>query len=569
MTPHATTAAPSRAHRSPLADRSPGDPLDLLAEHMRKHPRIDGGAFLLVDPERTSVRPAMSWFASPLLGDAMAAVLERPYQRTVAGFTEAALERGRALFMPRVEDWEAARSLRAVLGRAGPALDEELWTAYARASVIACPVRTSLGAFVGTFEVASFDPGRPLLTGDLATVEALADLAGLAHERSTWLDNETARARVELKLKRAAADVSGSLETSDVLANLIEHALAAVGGDRALVSRILPSGELQRAALRPGDGGPAFDPAQIAEVARTNKLSVSTQPDPAVHVPVSIGHRLFGVMSVARAGHGDFSGEDIELLSRLARSSMASIGNAAQFEQERRVARALTRGFMPDTLSTVEGYEVAALYEPAEGEAAGGDIYGAWERPDKTLALLIGDVSGKGAGAAELSAMTRFFVEARSWDGGGPAEILGQAGRMLAERLPEDTFVTAFLAILDGDTIRCSNAGHPHPVVLKRDGTVAEITAGSLPLGVEPGLQPAEVTVAIAPGDLLYAYTDGLTEARRGIEMLGADRLLSFLGTERARPGDLGRFVAAVHEDVRVWADALLDDCTALAVRRT
>lgn len=539
---------------------------------MRRHPRVDGGAFLLVDPERSSIRPAASWFASPLLGDAMALVLDRPYERGTPGFTEATLERARPLFMPRVEDWEAADSLRILLHRSGTERGEELWTAYARASVIACPVRTSLGRLVGVLEVASFDPARPLLHEDLATVEAMADLAALAHERSTWLSQETARAQMELKLKRAAADISGSLETSEVLRNVVEHALNAVSGDRALVSRLMPSGELRRAVLSPDAPetlGQAFDPGEIAEVARANRARVSSSPDPSVHVPVALGPRLFGVLSVGRLGNLDFSDDDVELLGRLARNSAGSLLNAGLFEQERRVARALTRGFVPDSLPTVDGHEVAALYEPAEGQLAGGDVYGVWGRPDGSLALLIGDVAGKGAGAAGLSAMTRFFVEARGWDGAGPAEILSQAGEMLAQRLPDDTFVTAFLAILDDGDLRCSNAGHLPPVLMRSDGRVEPIAARGLPLGVDPKGHYSEVALSLSPGDLFYAYTDGLTEARRGGRMLGLENLLGFLMDERHGAGDMSSFVEAVHERVRTWAGGLADDCTALAVRRT
>ena len=72
---------------------------------------------------------------------------------------------------------------------------------------------------------------------------------------------------------------------------------------------------------------------------------------------------------------------------------------------------------------------MAALYEPAGGETAGGDVYGLWTRPGGDLALLIGDVAGKGAAAAGTSAMTRFFVEARSWDGAGPGRGAGAHGR--------------------------------------------------------------------------------------------------------------------------------------------
>lgn len=119
---------------------------------------------------------------------------------------------------------------------------------------------------------------------------------------------------------------------------------------------------------------------------------------------------------------------------------------------------------MPDSLPAVEDYEVAALSEPATGQPAGGDVYGLWTRPAGDLVLLIGDVSGKGAGASGLSAMARFFIEARSWEGFGPAEVLERTASMMCERLPEDTFITAFLAMICDGELRCANAGHLPPL---------------------------------------------------------------------------------------------------------
>ncbi len=134
--------------------------------------------------------------------------------------------------------------------------------------MIAYPVRDSLGRMVGSLEVASFDPARPLTREDLGDVSVIADLAALAYERSSFLAQETARNRIELVLKRAAADIIGSLETEEVLRHVAEHALPAVNADRAVVCRMLPSGELARAASAPAEGGPIIDAGQVAQVAQ-------------------------------------------------------------------------------------------------------------------------------------------------------------------------------------------------------------------------------------------------------------------------------------------------------------
>ena len=92
-------------------------------------------------------------------------------------------------------------------------------------------------------------------------------------------------------------------------------------------------------------------------------------------------------------------------------------------------------------------------------------------------------MAGKGAAAAGTSAMTRFFVEARSWDGAGPGEVLARTGAMLRARLPADTFVTAFMAVLREGELRYANAGHLPPLLMRagwrdRAGAGARPAAG-------------------------------------------------------------------------------------------
>src|SRR5918999_446699 len=97
-----------------------------------------------------------------------------------------------------------------------------------------------------------------------------------------------------------------------------------------------------------------------------------------MHAPIELGPRLYGVLTVASDEAERFGESDLDLLSRLARSSAAAIANAIDFRRERRIARALTLGFVPQSLPELPGYETGLLYAPALGEPTGGDVYGAW-----------------------------------------------------------------------------------------------------------------------------------------------------------------------------------------------
>jgi serine phosphatase RsbU (regulator of sigma subunit) len=285
-----------------------------------------------------------------------------------------------------------------------------------------------------------------------------------------------------------------------------------------------------------------------------------------MHAPLELGPRLYGVLSVAHEDPERFGEDDLELLVQFARSSAAAIANAIDFERERRIARALTLGFVPESLPELPGYETGLLYSPAAGEPTGGDLYGVWQLPGGDVALLVGDVAGKGVETAALSAMVRFFVEARSWDEASPAAVLAQANSMLSGRLPSDSFVTAFLGVLSERSLRFANAGHLPPLIVTAD-RVRPLEGSGLPLGVGASTTYSESELALEESELLFAYTDGLVEARRSGEVFGHERLAELL-TERAlgqRPEEL---VHAVHAEIADWAGGLTDDAVALALRR-
>ena len=550
-----------RAAEPDVPTALPGDPLRLLTEHVRDHPRIDAAAFVLVDPDRGTIEPAAAWFASPIVEKAVAPHLKRPYDADRPGFVEIVLDRAQPLFLVRVDSWEAAGLLREqVEADAGNGAADEVWDALGAASMIACPVRTALGRTIGLLVTVSLDPARPLERSDLAMVAALADLAALARERADLSVAEAARERRELLLKRAAEDAAASLEVQEVECHVVAHALELVGADRVVLTRAQHRGPAAAA-------GPAaeLEPSMgaVSEVARSRLPQVEGA---AVHVPVALGPRLFGVLSALRAGGEPFGDEDVELLGRLARSCAAAIANAMDFDRERRIARALTRGFVPDSLPHLAGWDLGVLYEPAAGQPAGGDVYGAWEVPDGEIALLIGDVAGKGVENAALSAMARFFIEARSWHSDSPAETLRQANTLLRERLPRDTFVTAFLGMLGPSGLLYANAGHQPPLILPTDGKPREVRGGGLPLGVDPDATYEDLALPLGDGDALLTFTDGLVEARSQGELFGEQRVCE--AAAEATSGDMQDLVAAVHLAAKRFSGGLQDDAVLLALRR-
>ena len=562
--------------------------LERILAQVRRLVDVDAAVLLAVDPERQWVSSAASWFATARLRDALEPMLARRYDAARRALTEAVVESDRPLLVPRLEHWEGADEFR-------ERLEEELgehaaavgWERWRRASVAACPVR-SLERSSGALLVSASPPQRPLGEEDLSVVEALAELAGVALERSELLEARAARVRDEVLLNRATQRVSSSLEPQTVYRSIVDQGAALTGATKAFLARLQPpTGDLAvtasigfservSAARHPVGRGMlgvvARDRAPYLgrsdDARREDEWLIDTEGVASfIHVPIELGPRIFGVITVAHEEPDRFGDRELGMLVKLARSSAAAIANALDFERERRVARALTRGFVPEPFAELPDFEAGLLYEPAASQRTGGDIYGVWTVPSGEVAMLVGDVAGKGVETAAVSAMVRFFVEARTWDSRLPSEVLIQANEMLRTRLADDTFVTAFFALLSPERIRYSNAGHLPPLLVPAAGPPEELQGNDVPLGVEVDPAYRYSQRQLASGDLLFAYTDGLVEARQGEELFGRERLARLVG-ERPADEPLHELVRSVAAAVRGWAQEITDDVVALALRK-
>jgi GAF domain-containing protein len=561
--------------------------LEEIIGQIRRLLDVSGCAFQVLDFDAGMIRPAAAWFASDEARDSMTPVLERPYDRDRPGVTEAAIEQGEALLLQRFEDWEGAAGLRERLeAELEPEVARVAWEWYRSSSFISCPVRTAGGRTLGVLAISSRAPQSLLAAEDLRVVEVFAGLAALALERSELLDREERRGREERELNEAARAVSASLEPEAVYAAIVEQARQLVGARKVALRRYeLATADLrtvaaigfteegERRRFRVGEG-------MIGQVARTGESYVSDPADADrfvrsfieregigsfVHVPIALGPRLFGVLTASHEQSGYFGPEELARLEALAPPAAGAIANALDFHRERRVAAALTRGFVPHGASDIPGFELGLVYEPAGHDVSGGDIFGVWTLPSGALAVLVGDVTGKGLEVAALSAMVRFFVEARTWDSERPGEVLTQTDRLLGGRLPSASFVTAFMGVIADGTLRWANAGHAPPSLLRPDGEEA-LKATGVPLGVEAGARYDEHETPFGPGDVLFASTDGLIEARRDGSFFGERRLPAVLA-EHGRTMAPEELVALVYREVEAWAPHLDDDVVLLALR--
>ncbi|MEA2232668.1 MAG: hypothetical protein QOD83_2484 [Solirubrobacteraceae bacterium] len=549
---------------------------------------VDGCAFQTVDSERGRIRPAAMWFQTPAIRATLQPILDRPYDRERGGVTEAAIERGEPLLINDVKHWKGAEALRARLNeQLGQPAAAAAWQWYEASSFISCPVRTTGGRMLGVLALSRSPPLQPLGEEHLRVTEVFASLAALALERSELLDREAQRARAEELLHNAAQQVTGSLDLDTVYAAIVEQAAILSEAPTVLLLRLDSVTQTLRtvasigASERLAGHRYAIGEGMIGRAVETGEPYVSRPEDSArflswvtdegvgsfVHVPLSLGPRRFGVLTVCHREASMFGNRRLALLQSLARPAAAAIANALEFQHERRVASALTRGFIPGAPPELEGFALGTVYEPVGHDVSGGDIFGVWRLPNGELAVLVGDVSGKGLEVAAVSAMVRFFIEARTWDSDRPAQVLAQTNAILRRRLPRRVaMVTAFLAIIDGPVLSYANAGHVPPLLVGEVGAPRELLTTGLPLGVTDDVSYGHRELPFGEHDLLFASTDGLLEARRGRELFGQDRIAALV-VEHASL-DPQALVELAYAEAERWARALTDDVAIIALRR-
>jgi len=222
-----------------------------------------------------------------------------------------------------------------------------------------------------------------------------------------------------------------------------------------------------------------------------------------------------------------------------------------RLDQEFRVVGQIQRGLVPQSLPTIEGFAVAAYYDPAL--RAGGDYYDFFGLPSGAWCFLIADVSGHGPAAAVVMAMMRAVLHAFTGDRAEVEEVVAHANRQLCSSIMSDQFVTAFFGVLapGGERLRVVSAGHNPPLLFDAKArTARELTlVSNFPLGVSQDVEFEVTELSLGPGDVLLLHTDGTVEGRDpsaqefGVERLcGALQMTAELGAEAVCEGVVQQF---------------------------
>jgi PAS domain S-box-containing protein len=248
--------------------------------------------------------------------------------------------------------------------------------------------------------------------------------------------------------------------------------------------------------------------------------------------------RTLGTLTLASAESGrTFDEATVQLAEELARRAGMAIDNARLYTQRTHIAHTLQAKLLPERLPAIPGALLAARYRAAgELNEVGGDFYDVFARSEHEWAMVVGDVSGKGAEAAAVTALARYTLRVSAVDDASPARALQRLNSAMLAHDDNSQFVTAVVAYVravadDRVSVRLALAGHPHPLVRRADGTVDEAgTAGTL-LGVHATPRMVDALVELAVGDVLLLYTDGVSEAGPRCAPFGDHDFADLLGS--------------------------------------
>ena len=264
-------------------------------------------------------------------------------------------------------------------------------------------------------------------------------------------------------------------------------------------------------------------------------------------LPLVAHGRLIGLLGLGmKTEQEDYAPEELRILDSLTAQVAVAAENIRlleenvdkrRLEEQLQMARRIQRGFLPRQVPATAGLEVAAASRFCLEVA--GDYYDIIPLPGGETVLAVGDVSGKGAGAALLMANLQASLRTAVGVGAPLCEVVGRINELIVSNTTPEDYITFFAAIFDPRqrTLTYVNAGHNPPLLRRAGGLIEALDVGGLILGFMGEVNYEQATVALAPGDLLLLYTDGVSEAMNAAEEeFGETRLRAFMEQHNGHP---------------------------------
>jgi PAS domain S-box-containing protein len=389
----------------------------------------------------------------------------------------------------------------------------------------------SRGRTLGALSTLRLGDGKPYTDADLALISELARRAALAIDNARiFSDLQRIEQRLEAVLVNLAEAVTLVDESGNVVfANQAAADLVGVASPAELIGS--PHAMAQRLSLHDEQG------VELELGPLAGRFQAGTSVVARASVRGSDRERWLLVRSAPLAdpetGRLRWSLDVYEDITEVKRAQLAHA----------QIAHTLQRALLPSSISEVPGVQIAVRYSPAgELNEAGGDFYDVIEHGPGRWLLTIGDVCGKGPGAAGVTALARHTLRAGALSGAEPLAMLSLLHEALRRQPAGADLCTVCLVSLepddDGACLRVALAGHPQPLLIGSDGTTTRLGEPGTLLGVIDPIRVHERSARLRDGETLLLYTDGVAEAGRASGALSEHGLIELCSSSGGAPLD-------------------------------
>src|SRR5436190_9543927 len=386
--------------------------------------------------------------------------------------------------------------------------------------------------------------------------ELLALLYDISLEMSSTLETDELVHKIAAAVKQKINYHSFSIFLLDEKQGLLKPKFVIRSNERENQKLVLPLG-----TGLIGTAAKMKVPLRIADVTQDERyLNVHTETRSELVVPLASKGRVVGVVDLESTQPGYFTEYHERFLMTLASRIASSLVNAELYAQvaenesrlgrEMKIAREIQRQLMPDEVPVMPPLQMAVLFKPVA--QLGGDLYDWITFDDGRLAVVIGDVAGKGAPAALYGALSSGVIRTRAGRKYPPGQMLELVNKTLHQRPVEGQYVAVTYAIYNPKTasITLANSGLPYPLLV-RAGQTTFLDIGGIPLGLFPDSKYEETQLQLQTGDLLIFYSDGVVEMRNDTgEEFGLRRLAETVRSNYEKSAnDIVKSISAVLAD--------------------
>ena len=426
-----------------------------------------------------------------------------------------------------------------------------------------------------------------------STSTFVTSLEGALSNQTILKDNGGRGAAHVQALIKAGQQLAGSGPLAELFPLILNLSIEAVGAQRGVVMTI--EGDQLVAQANRGEGfrissavrdrvinekrSVLVRDAQLDEAFKARLSIVEQRVRTMMAVPLQTNDRIIGLIYVDSPYFvREFTADDLNLLTVMANTAAIRIEHArlAEIEAAERIlqrdlqqAADIQRSLLPTSAPKIPGLDLSGYNQPCL--TVGGDYYDFFNYDNGRVALLLGDVSGKGMPASLLMMGLQARVQVLADEPKDLSLVLTRLNRSTCANCPANRFITFFMCVVDansGETVY-ANAGHNPPVLVRAAGTVEFLDGGGPVLGIVPSAAYQEYRLRLNPGDLLVLYSDGVTEATSPTEEeFGEERFAGLLCANRHRSA--GEILNLVTQALAAWAAGshAADDVTLVVAKR-